>query len=114
MTQQHTAGQSREQHLMERIQARGEEAWGLPVLCDSFHVTSSYGSHLCLVMHVLGGSISDLRKPAPGKALPVHLVKNIIAQLVEAIAELHEIGIVHTGALRFPLNGHDEIGRAHV
>ena len=100
MTRGHTTGQSREQALMERIQARGEEAWRLPVLCDSFRVTSSYGSHLCFVMNTLGGSINDLRKPAPGKALPVYLVKNIIAQLVDAVAQLHELDIIHPGAPR--------------
>lgn len=102
MTRRHTAGQCREQQLMERIQAQGEHTWGLPVLCDCFHTTSPFGSHLCLVMHILGGSISDLRKAAPGKALPVHLVKTIITQLVKAVAQLHELGIIHTGAPRFP------------
>lgn len=96
MTRRHTAGQCREQQLMERIQAQGEHTWGLPVLCDCFHTTSPFGSHLCLVMHILGGSISDLRKAAPGKALPVHLVKTIITQLVKAVAQLHELGIIHT------------------
>lgn len=100
ITQRHSIGQTREQHFLELIAAQGPQTWGLPFICDSFHITGPRGPHLCFVMHLLGSSISELRQAASDKALPVHLVKNIIAQLVDSVTQLHKLGIIHTGEFR--------------
>lgn len=41
--------------------------------------------------------MSSFRKSAPQKALPVHTVKNILAQTLEGLKQLHELNIIHTG-----------------
>lgn len=97
VTQRHVIGQTRGLHFLQLIRDKGPDSWGLPVLCDHFNISGPHGPHLCFVMYLLGSSISELRKDAPDKALPLHLVKIIIAQLTDSVAQLHELGIIHTG-----------------
>ena len=97
VTQRHSAGQTREGYFLQSIATQSSEIWGLSVLCDHFQIAGSHGPHLCFVMYLLGSSLSDLTRMAPGKALPVYLVRNIIIQLVDAVAQLHSLGVIHTG-----------------
>jgi serine/threonine-protein kinase SRPK3 len=71
----------------------------LPRLRDHFEMQGPHGLHLCLVLPVLSGNISSFRRSAPSKMLDPPKVKIIIAQVVEALAQLHAEGIIHTGQL---------------
>jgi serine/threonine-protein kinase SRPK3 len=51
-------------------------------------------------MHALSSDASSFRRSAPNKALPVHVVKYMLARILEGLAQLHELDIIHTGALR--------------
>ena len=75
----------------------GDKSWGLPTLLDHFTVPGPVGQHLCFVMHICGGSISKFRRMAPNKALPLHIVKTIILQLLDCLKQLHKWGIIHAG-----------------
>jgi len=68
-----------------------------PSLDDHFYEQSPKGRHLCLVLSVLGPSVESFRRSSPGAYLPVHVVKKIIADVVEALNELQEKKIVHGG-----------------
>jgi len=48
-------------------------------------------------MDVLSTDVSMLRCSAPRNVLPLHMVKIIIAEVVEALAQLHSLRIIHTG-----------------
>ena len=77
----------------------------LPSLIDDFEVQRSRGySHMCLVMDVYGPDVATFRRSAPQKALPVYTVKIIIKQVLQAVAALHELDIVHTGMCLPPNN----------
>ena len=70
----------------------------LPRLKDDFELKVSSGkSHICLVMDLLGMDIARLRRMSQNKALPRYMVRLILRQVVQAIAQLHCAGIVHTG-----------------
>lgn len=76
----------------------GREVSGLPILVDDFEIIGTSGRpHICFVMYVLGPSLSDFKNASPQKALQAHVVKSIIAQLLDALNQLHEAGIIHTG-----------------
>lgn len=99
VTRYHYEGYTREAHFLDLIK-RAQECQGthgLPVYCEQFEISGPDGPHICLVMHIIGNSLSALRKQAPYKALPVHLVRSIVSQLVNSVAKLHNIGIMHTG-----------------
>ena len=68
----------------------------LPRLRDNFMI--SQDAHLCMIMDLLGSDVGTFRRTAPQKALPHYTVRIIMRQVVDALATLHKIGIVHTGA----------------
>ncbi|KAF9008286.1 kinase-like domain-containing protein [Cyathus striatus] len=69
---------------------------GVPVIRGHFYEESEKGKHLCLVLHVLGGSVDSFRsKNVDGAYLPLHITKKIISDVVDVLAKLHEHNIVH-------------------
>ncbi|GJE90004.1 kinase-like protein [Phanerochaete sordida] len=66
----------------------------LPTLFEDFSIL--HGSHICLAMNVLGSDVGSFRRSAPNKALPLHVVRVIMLQVIDAVAHLHKHGIVHT------------------
>lgn len=93
------AGRMLELDIMREIRDSSEEHH-LPALRDTFIMERAGGrNHICLVMDVLGSDVATLRRGrnAPKKALPVHVVKTIVRQVLVAVAHLHKLGIVHTG-----------------
>ncbi|KAK0442473.1 kinase-like domain-containing protein [Desarmillaria tabescens] len=66
-------------------------------MLDNFSLSSSFGTHSCLVLEVLSMSLEELtRKTLPNK-FPIPMCKQIIKQLLLGLDFLHrECGIVHT------------------
>ncbi|KAI0806864.1 kinase-like domain-containing protein [Fomes fomentarius] len=91
----HDAGQTRELEFLKMIAARNDTDY-LPMLRDSFVEQGPKGKHLCLVQDLYSTSVSALRRSSPHKALPAYIARNIVAMLVDALAQLHEMRIVHT------------------
>ena len=95
-TQRHNTRQSRELEFLKQIEARDEIDY-LAILRDHFIERGPYGDHLCLVQDLYSTSVSALRRSSPHKALPAYMTRNIVSMLVDALAQLHEMRIVHTG-----------------
>jgi serine/threonine-protein kinase SRPK3 len=96
-TQRHDAGQTRELEFLKEIEARNDTDF-LPMLRGHFIEHGPRGKHLCLVQDLYSTSVSSLRRSSPYKALPPYMVRNIVSMLVDALAQLHTMSIVHTGA----------------
>jgi len=72
-----------------------------PSLHSHFYEQSPKGRHLCLVLNVLGPSVESFRRSSTGAYLPPHVVKKIVADVVEGLNELKEKKIVHGGEQLF-------------
>jgi len=71
-----------------------------PSIQSHFYEQSPKGKHLCLVLNVLGPSVESFRRSASnGAYLPLHVVKKIVADIVEALCGLHEKKVIHGGEL---------------
>ena len=66
-------------------------------LYDHFEIDGPHGRHLCLVLPVLSETVSSFRRSAPSKLLDPPKVKIIIAEVVQALVQLHAADIIHTG-----------------
>ena len=95
-TQRHEAGLAHELEFLKEIEARNDTDY-LPMLRDYFIEQGPQGKHLCLVQDLYSTSVSSLRRSAPLKALPPYMVKNVVSMVVDALAQLHAMRIVHTG-----------------
>ncbi|KAI0029591.1 kinase-like protein [Vararia minispora EC-137] len=94
-TRTYHEGQSRELEFLKQI-AACDDIDSLPVLEDHFEERGPEGTHLCLVTQLLSTDVSSFRRSAPNKALPAHTAKTILTQILEALAQLHALGIIHT------------------
>ncbi|KAF8474217.1 kinase-like domain-containing protein, partial [Kalaharituber pfeilii] len=74
-----------------------------PTLLDEFTIHGPNGEHLCLVTEVLGPSLDVVQDCCEQEMLPVEVAKKVVVQLIQAIIELHNCGIVHGGISTFPL-----------
>ncbi|KAK0471511.1 kinase-like domain-containing protein [Armillaria novae-zelandiae] len=64
---------------------------------DHFSLESSFGTHSCLVLEVLGMSIEELTRRTLPKKFPIPMCKRIIREVLLGLDFLHrECGIVHT------------------
>jgi serine/threonine-protein kinase SRPK3 len=63
-----------ELEILKAIGDLGDEREYLPMLRDHFQEKGPHGDHLCLAMDVLSTDVSTLRRSAPHKALPLHMV----------------------------------------
>jgi serine/threonine protein kinase len=72
----------------------------VPVKRDSFYEQSEGGAHLCLVLHLLGPSVVSLLDDSTesGRYLPLHAVKQVVGEVLEALCSLHKNDIIHGGA----------------
>jgi serine/threonine-protein kinase SRPK3 len=96
-TRRHDAGETRELEFLKEIAAR-EDSDFLILLDDHFVEKGPMGNHLCLVQVLCSTSVSSLRQSSPHKALPPYMVRNIISMLLDALAQLHTMRIVHAGS----------------
>ncbi|KIP04132.1 hypothetical protein PHLGIDRAFT_206381 [Phlebiopsis gigantea 11061_1 CR5-6] len=82
--------------VMQRLRESGEHDT-LPHLRDMFEIYEAKTPvHICLVMDVLGSDLGAFRRLSPNKSLPPYTVRVIVKQILDALAHLHSIGIVHT------------------
>lgn len=96
-TQRHSAGESRELEALKQIsQVKDTSTSYLPELYDHFIEKGPRGSHLCLITNFYATSVSALRRSAPRKSLPLHIARKILAMLVDALAKVRELRIIHT------------------
>lgn len=96
-TENHRSKEMLELEVMRYLRDTGKFD-SLPRLRGDFELEVSSGkSHICLVMDLLGMDIATLRRMSHYKALPHCMVRRILCQVVQAIAQLHCAGIVHTG-----------------
>ena len=103
-TEELVNGKMLEVDIMKVLQG-SENTEHLPRLLDTFELLRDepwlHGrKHVCLIMNLLGSDVASLRRSAPQKALPVHVVKIIIKQVLKALSHLHRLGIVHTGKFK--------------
>lgn len=97
-TNRNKARKMREREFLNEIVSR-DTSNQLPLLRDDFEERGPKGLHICLVMNLLSSNISSFHRSAPSKALPPYIVRNIIAMVLEALVQLHDMNIVHTGKI---------------
>jgi serine/threonine-protein kinase SRPK3 len=71
-------------------------------LFDHFEHKGPYGTHLCLVLELLGPSVSAVQKAYQMQQheMPAPVVKKIAKQILQGLDYLHQsCGIIHTGSL---------------
>lgn len=51
-------------------------------------------------MYPMSSDVASLRRTSPTKSLPVYMVKKIVALVLDALDQLHDMGIVHTGTVQ--------------
>lgn len=71
----------------------GENAF--PSLYDQFDVTGPNGTHMCLVMPLLGPALEHLMLPS----MTQQDRRTIAVQLIDAVSFRHHSGVVHGGEL---------------
>ncbi|KAI0784875.1 kinase-like domain-containing protein [Abortiporus biennis] len=94
-TSYHEKGIYLELEVMQAVAAL-EDPEQLPILRDNFTEKGPIGSHLCMITDIYGTNVSALRRSSTRKVLPVYMVRNIISHTVDALTQLHKLGIVHT------------------
>ncbi|QRV92958.1 Serine/threonine-protein kinase [Ceratobasidium sp. AG-Ba] len=98
-TLQLEAGESDETGMLEKTASADPTHIGKRHVVEhygAFKITSSKGSHQCIVMEVLGASVDELRRHSRYR-LPIGLVKTIIRQVLLGLDYLHtSCGIIHT------------------
>ncbi|KAF8958726.1 kinase-like domain-containing protein [Flammula alnicola] len=73
---------------------------GIPEMRSYFYEHDTQGKrHLCLVFHVYGTSVEDLRltNTYNGEYLPLYTVQKVVGDVSERLAELAEYKIIHGG-----------------
>ncbi|TID24244.1 UV-damage endonuclease [Venturia nashicola] len=68
----------------------------IPELLDGFMVSGSTGKHFCLVLDVMGETLSQFASRFPDHKIPVVLVKRFAKQLLLALELAHGKGVIHT------------------
>jgi len=83
----------------------------VPVKKDSFYEESGSGAHLCIVLHLLGPSVVSLLDDSTesGRYLPLHAVKQVVGDVLEALCSLHKNSIIHGGVCDFHITLYDDL-----
>lgn len=86
--------------LLERVVRANPEAPGrkyVVELLDNFTHEGPNGKHVCMVFEVLGENLLSLIRRYHHRGIPVHLVQQIIYQVLMGLDYMHrECGIIHT------------------
>jgi serine/threonine protein kinase len=69
---------------------------------DSFTFEGPNGVHQCLILELLGASMSSMSENYETNRLPSGLAWDVARQAVQAISYMHDMGIVHGGQLNLP------------
>ncbi len=73
---------------------------GVTQLLDSFFHEGPNGRHLCVVLELLGPSVSWVGEKSKSYRLTADFARRVSGRIVEAVAYLHSRGIVHGGKQR--------------
>ncbi|SJL14952.1 uncharacterized protein ARMOST_18428 [Armillaria ostoyae] len=66
-------------------------------MLDHFFLDSSFGTHSCLILEVLGMSLEELTRRTVPNRFPISTCKRIVKEVLLGLDFLHrECGIVHT------------------
>lgn len=99
-TQAHDTGISRELEFMQDVRT-AKKTWELQILRDHFRVKGpgpeGEGEHLCFITDLLAMDVRSIMQCAPERALPIHVVSNILERVTQAVMDLHALNIIHTG-----------------
>ena len=76
----------------------------LPQLFGSFTFEGPNGVHQCLVLELLGASMSSVSENYATNRLPGRVAWNVARQVTQATSYMHEMGIVHGGKLSLALS----------
>lgn len=69
----------------------------MPELFDSFELYGPNGVHQCLVTEVLGPSMASLAESYTTNRLPGDVAWKVCRQVMQAVAYVHRMGVVHGG-----------------
>ena len=69
----------------------------VPELFDCFEVQGPNGVHQCLVMELLGPSMASLAESIAANRLPGDIACKVARQVVQAVAYMHRMRVVHGG-----------------
>jgi hypothetical protein len=87
-------------HELENLQAISELTDlppYLPELIDHFETTGPHGDHLCFILGLQSTDVGSFRLAAPTRRLLLHDVQMVILYVLNALAILHKLGLIHTG-----------------
>lgn len=95
----------REEQILAFLQSKGRPdqpgSIHIPHILHKFRFDGSNGSHLCLVLPLIGPSVSEYLYARLDAGLPLFLPKDIALhfsrQIVSAVAYLHTCGVCHGG-----------------
>lgn len=77
--------------------SQGQTEVSIPPVLDHFSIQGPNGTHPCLVTIPARCSISDTKEASNSGLFQLTVARYLIAQLVLAVAQIHERGYVHGG-----------------
>lgn len=93
-------------HHLKRRQSKNADSTPQDFLMqfwDDFEIEGPNGTHQCIVTEVLGPSIgTDVDEIYNEEWYPINIAKELVAQVIRAVAYLHSCGVVHGGRWKFP------------
>ncbi|KAK3299504.1 kinase-like domain-containing protein [Chaetomium fimeti] len=103
--------QSHELRMLRHVQASDLHSHPsrscVPQILDSFFHDGPNGRHLCVVLELLGPSLSWITKKSRIYRIKADLARRVAARIVEAVAYLHSCGVahgdIHMGNILLPL-----------
>mmetsp|Transcript_9890 Transcript_9890/g.36869 ORF Transcript_9890/g.36869 Transcript_9890/m.36869 type:complete len:534 (-) Transcript_9890:25-1626(-) len=88
---------SREAALDEiRIGENLRNSSGVTRLFDHFETQSENGKHICMVFELVGENLLMLIRARRYKGLPVEVVKRMARDILEGLAQMHAVNVIHT------------------
>lgn len=91
-----------ELEIMQHLTASNPEHKGyqhISTLQDSFRHEGPNGTHVCLIMKLMGESLSTFTDWFENRTLSSPLVQLYTYQLMQALSYAHSCGVIHTGKL---------------
>lgn len=97
--------------ILQHLQSKGSGHAGarhIAMLEDSFEHEGPNGKHMCLILKIMGESLSTFQKSFPSAQVPSPLVQRFAQQLLQAFECAHACRVIHTGMVcpsRLLING---------
>lgn len=91
-------------HHLSRGPAAHPGKSNTPQIFDAFTFEGTNGVHQCLVLELLGASMSSIFENNATNRLPGNVAWKVARQVAQAISYMHEMGVVHGGKLSLALS----------